>query len=364
MIQIFLVLLTAFYGSCFSAVSLAQQVLKDKGNHVFIGCKIYDLEGQIVRSYPGDNCLFQDDGSFVSYDLKNKRLEKFNHQLKKLWSLEIHTHHGIKLTMGGDFLINSSTVRPYGEFKKVRFDEVVLVSQDGKIKKRFSFFDHLSKIVANNPPNYPKKAVKRNWDENLDFTHELTHLASSHEVTETIQKNGNVFAPKGSFLVTLNSAGKGVYVLDDSLTRIVNYKKIPSQIFHDVQPFFESNLIYLSNTAPGEKAHVAVYDVFSSEVIETREQDFLAFFGGGVHVIDRDLLLVTDSNSNKGSKESVDIKKWLSLEERRNISMKKLSRVVFLSRSQGVIKEIHFDFKFIVARFQNLSKFLKTSVPL
>lgn len=332
-----------------------KKVIRDELSLV-IGCSIYNMDGKIHKSFPGEECVFFDDGTFVTYNSKKKTLQKYDQKLSEIWSLNIHVHHGIHITEKGDLLINSSEVQ-----KKIRYDKLLLVSQDGKIKNSFSFADHLEEIKKNFSHNQKYFVpYATDWEKNLDFTHEYTHLAASYEVSEEIKN----FAPKGSYLLTFNSLGRGVYVLSADFSKLISYRKLPYKIFHDVQRFSDTEIVYFVNTSPESPAHVEVYDVVQNNVTRMIDKDFFAYFAGAIQFIDQRLFLVTDSNSNKGAQPVLKQTGVLSIEGRIELSKNNFSRVVLMTDEGEVIKELHFDFKFNSAKLVNVQKFLAKNIGL
>lgn len=357
MIRYFLLLLVCI--SCAHKPEVSKELFKDLS--LVIGCSIYDLNGKLVTSFPGEECVFFEDGSFVSYDSKRKILERFDNKLSSRWKLNMHVHHGIHQTKSGDLLVNSSVIK-----NKVRYDVLKLVSMDGVIKKTFSFEEHLKdikKYFSHEAKFF--KPYKADWDKNLDFTSEYTHLAASYEVQKEIKD----FAPAGSILLTFNSLGRGAYVLSEDFSSLINYRALPYKIFHDVQRYSDTKIVYFVNTSPSETpAHIEVFDVVQKQVTRKIDHDFFAYFAGGIQMLDQNYFLVTDSNSSKGVDPVLTHKNvFLSIEERISLSKNNFSRVVFISDETGnavIVKELHFDFKFNSARLMNVQRFLSENVRL
>lgn len=339
-------------------------VLKNEGYSLVIGCMIYDLDGNLQSSYPGEECVFMEDGSFLSYDSKIQVLTKYDRTLKSLWKLNLHVHHGIKLLSNGDIIINSSIIKDHNNFKKVRFSNVVIISQEGKIKKSFSFFDHLNEVLKNSKrPVSDIKPYPANWDQNIDFDYEYTHLAGTYEVKAPLMADGKVFAPEGSFLLTFNSIGRGVYVLSPDIDKVINYKFLSNRIFHDIQPFSGTEVIFFVNTHKDQEAHVVIQDLSSGKPPENIYSDMFAYFAGAVQPINQDLFLVSDSKSTKGTSESKD-ESYLSVEERVKLSDQKFGRLLFINRSGRILRELNFEFRFQSGRMQNLKSFLQKNIRL
>lgn len=339
--------------SC-SHTSIVQK-LQNQGQYIVSGCTIYDLEGKIIRSYPGLFCIFHEDGSYLSYDEKNLVLTKYDKDLKKLWSFNRHVHHEMKLTSSGDYLLNSSIVK-----KNIRYDEILLLSSHGKLIKHYSFYDHLKEIRR------PKmdSPYRTNWEQNLKFEFEFTHLAASYEVPRDMKLDDKIFAPKGSYLLSLNSLGSGVYILDEKMERILDYRHLPvSRIFHDAQLYSPTELIYFYNTGvihpelPKDFAKVVIYDVFKNKISKEFSGDFYALFGGGVQVLSSDLFLISDTDSAF----NLEIKDKISKHEVHRLLK---GRVVFYSLKEGIVHEVHFNQPMQQVKMWDLQSFLEKNIGL
>lgn len=337
-------------------ISCAHKKVLRKELSLVIGCTIYDLDGKVLSSYPGEECVFFEDGSFITYDSKNRVLQRYDKKLSSVWSLNAHVHHGIHQTKNGDLLVNSSVIN-----NKVRYDVLLLISPDGIIKKSYSFESNLAEIKKNFPHDEKFfKPYKADWDKNLNFTSEYTHLAASYEVQGDIKG----FASSGSYLLTLNSLGRGAYVLAEDFSSLISYRKLPTKIFHDVQRYSETEIVYFVNSTSEDKAHIEIFDVVQNKVTRTIEKDFFAYFAGAVQLVDQHHFLVTDSNSNKGADPVLTHKGPLSIEERVKLSQNNFSRVIFMTDKGDIIKELHFDFKFNSARLVDVQSFLANNIRL
>lgn len=346
--------------------SYSRHDLRKEGYYLKAGCQIFDLDGKVVRSYPGRECLFLDDGSLLSYDTKKIRLTKYNEKLQPQWSLDRHVHHEATFqTPEGKFIIASSEKKDYQGLKDVRFDEVIQVSASGKIEKTFSFTKNIAELRGQGKFDpYPF-----DWDSEYGFQYEMTHLAAIHPVMKTMKIDKKIFAPKGSFLLTLNVNGVGVYVLDEKLEKIIGYKRLSDLWFiHDVQQFSSSKLIYIINNyypkaiSRDEEFRIAIFDVFKNQITHDYTSDFYGLFGGSIQALRPDLFLVGDNGSRLGKVTRAhfkDVRKARYLLHR-----KTKSRAIFYSPEQGKIHEIHLSFRVQNLRALKLGSFLKRNIGI
>lgn len=336
-------------------IGCAHKPALDNRLSLVIGCGIYDLEGKIIRSYPGSECIFFSDGSLLSYDPAKTKLQKFNAQMTELWSLKAHVHHGIHLTEDRKILLNSSIVK-----NNIRYDNLLLVNQDGKVEKTYSFLEHLNEITKNYHAFKTPEPYETQWDQNLQFTKEFTHLAASYEVPYDMPG----FAEKGSILLTFNTIGRGVYVLDKRFKSITRYQSLKVGIFHDAQTFSPDEFLYFVNSTSHSPARIEFFNTSHQQESKAIEADFFAFFAGSIQVVNPRLMVVTDGKSKYGQVPDVANTKDLNLPKMVELSKHTMNRVLFISDDGKILREIHLNFKASSAKVYNLQDFLKHNVGL
>ncbi len=338
--------------------------LEDEGYSLAIGCEIYNLEGNLLRSFPGEHCLFFDDGSLLSYDPKRQELSKFNSNLSKEWSIHKHVHHMMTTTRDNNILVKSSSFHEYNGKKNVRFDDLILINLEGQILGEFSFYETISKLNKIRKRGPQKTA----WDKNISFEFEATHLPSAYEIHYPIEKDGKVFAPKGSFIVSLNTLFSGIYILSSDLSRIIGFSyALTMDNFHDVQQYSGTEVIYFLNnlhTKPEiseKEAKIVVQDLLKQKYTHVYAAGFYALFGGGVQFINEDLLLVSDLKSRFG-KSDLSKKDSTNEADRIREHAEKKGRVVLYSPKKGILHEIHFAKAFSNAKLMKLKPFMSKMI--
>lgn len=334
--------------------------LEASGHYIVVECNIYDFNGHYKKSFPGSFCVFDNDGSFISYDPKKYELSKYDKYLKKIWTIKRHLHHDITQMSNGDLLLNSSIVKPQSGFKKVRFDEILIISKDGIVKNKIRFdLDFVKKQTRDKFP------METRWDLNLDFTHEFTHLAASYEINYDIKIGDKVIAPKGSILATMNASIVGFFLLDSKLEKILHYFHMPFPV-HDAQLVSHNEVIFFKNNIvmrpikEQEKSGLVIYDLIKKEQVKKFSEGSFGFFGGSTQKISSDLFMVCDTGSKFSTQSdkqfSFDIKDKLKEHELRK------ARIAFYSDKGELIKELHFDKAFSHAKVQKLDEFLQNNI--
>lgn len=362
-----LVLLLIFLHSCtFLKENPPLKKIENDGYKITIGCDIYDLYGKLLVTFPGDQCVFFEDGSHVSYNPVLQELSKYDSFLKKKWTVKLHVHHGITVTQENNLLIKTSGFYPYNGKKNVRFDELILLNQEGKTLGRFSFYETIKEL------NNVKKSqiVKTDWDRNISFEYEATHLPSVYEVLYPMKKEDRLFAAKGSFLVSLNTSFSGIYVLSSDLSEIQKFTYVLTKhTFHDLQQYSETEVVYFLNNFQsnpqndGEKAKVVVQDIYKKIYTHEFDLNLYASYGGGVQVLSPDLFMISDVNSqfgdlNLGINNSTDESLKIKLHNKRK------GRIIFYSPKKGIVHELHFQKPFSNAKLNNLRGFLSKVIKL
>lgn len=340
--------------------------LEDDGYSIVIGCEIFNLQGEMLRSFPGDQCLFFEDGSFLSYDPKKQELSKFKSNLSKDWTLHRHIHHGMTRTIDNNILLKSSSFHNYNGKKNVRFDDLILINSSGEILGNFSFYETIQKF------NQIKKRgpQKTNWDQNISFNYEATHLASAYELQYPIEKDGKVFAPKGSFLVSLNSLFSGAYIFNSDLSKLFGFIfLLRDNTFHDLQQYSSTELIYFlnnMNTFPesaDQEAKIVIQNIYEKKISFEYLSGFDSTFGGSLQMISKDLIFISDSKS-RFSNPLKNRKNSILESERVLVYSSKKGRVIFYSPKLGILHEIHFDKPFSSAKLLKTKDFLSRVISI
>ncbi len=362
---IVLLLLSLFSCTLLKEKTIIQK-LEDDGYGIVIGCEIFNLQGKILRSFPGDQCLFFEDGSFLSYDPARQELSKFKSNLSKEWTIHRHIHHTMTRTKDNNILLKSSSFHHYNGIKNVRFDDLILINPHGEILGNFSFYETIVKL------NQIKKRgpQKTNWDQNIQFKNEATHLASAYELQYPIEKDGKVFAPKGSFLVSLNSLFSGVYILNSDLSKLLGFIYVlRNNTFHDVQQYSSTELIYFLNNEhtypdnPEQEAKIVIQNIYEKRFSHEYTSGFDSTFGGSVQFVSKDLIFISDSKS-RFSKMIKNRKNSTLESERVTVHSLKKGRVIFYSPKNGILYEIHFDKPFSSAKLVKIKDFMSKVISL
>ncbi|MDZ4081696.1 MAG: arylsulfotransferase family protein [Bdellovibrionales bacterium] len=223
--------------------------------HLYFGCEIYDIKDtskpKLVRKFPGELCLFLNDGSVVQ-SLPD-RVAKHDAHMKELWSLPTKAHHQINLSPDGRhiLIIGSEAVLPDRKYGNARSDVLFVVDQKGKIQKRFSFYDNRKQFNQAAWKNAVERRFPMIW--NLarfkEVKWEITHANSFYEIEAHTAEKTNPEFKKGHYIVNDVSLMMA-FVLDHKLKKVVWQKSLRPEIWnmtHDVQVLPNGRLLYYDN---------------------------------------------------------------------------------------------------------------------
>ncbi len=223
--------------------------------HLYFGCEIYDVSNpskpKLARKFPGELCLFFKDGSIVQ--TLQDRVAKYDARMKELWSLPTKAHHQVNLSPDGRhiLIIGSEAVLTYRKYGRARSDVLYVVDQNGKVQKRFSFYDNRKQFNQAAWKNAAERRFPMVWnlDRFKEVKWEISHANSFYEIEANIAEKTNPEFKKGGYIVNDVSLMLA-FVLDSSLKKIVWQKSLRPEVWnmtHDVQVLSNGRLLYYDN---------------------------------------------------------------------------------------------------------------------
>lgn len=237
-----------------------------------------------------------------------------------------------------------------------------MVTKDGKITKRFSYYDYFLK----QPWSKYVIPFETSWDQGLGNFKEVTHLASSYEVPFDIQKEGKVLFPKGSIIVTMNETITGITIIDPSFKFVIERIRVAhAATLHDGQFISPTQILFLKNTTYAhpitlsEQASVNIYDVVEKKIKKEIYLDLYALYTGGAQLVDKGLYFITDSNSGQKVTPSTFINENPSVSHKSKIHEQMKMRALIYHEPSNQVEQIHFDFNGQHAKLLKMDSFLK-----
>jgi hypothetical protein len=219
------------------------------------GCRLFSLQGTPLRTFPGQICIFLEDGSFISaHENMIRRISKDN---EILWEMAGHFHHQVNLTPDKQrILALSSDVFKHKNENK-RQDKFLILSLDGKIlheQLAASLFKDAS-IPLKELPMFSTMAKQ------LNAPNEISHFNSFYEIPALYKKSPASYIKEGNVIV--NSIEWGFFILSPDLNKVLHhasFKNSQDHHVHDLQVNQNGNLIYFNNTVNGNpESKIAYY---------------------------------------------------------------------------------------------------------
>lgn len=223
--------------------------------HLYFGCEIYDISDtstpKLLRKFPGEICLFLNDGSVVQ--ILPDRVSKTDTRMKELWSVPTKGHHQLNLSPDGRhiLIIGSETVLPDRRYGNARSDVLYVVDQEGNVKKRFSFYENRKQFQRSAWKNAVDRRFPMIWSlaRFKEVKWEITHANTFYEIDSHSAEKTNPEFKKGNYIVNDISLMMA-FVLDSELKKVLWQKSLRPEFWnmtHDVQVLPNGRLLYYDN---------------------------------------------------------------------------------------------------------------------
>ncbi len=267
--------------------------------HLVQGCRILDQQGLPLQQFPGEMCLFFEDGSFASATISG--LTYFDQADTPRWTIPGHFHHQLNISQDGKRIlaISSTTVQRQGV--PVRMDTLMVISREGKVLHQTQMDEMLQQ----------KKLPELRWPTSEVIVQvtgaatELSHINSIYEIPR-IQRSG----PWGAFSegdIIVNGLDQGMFVLSPDLSRI-KYHTVFNTSWghrvHDLQvtergTFLFFNNVHSASSEQDQFSAIQELDPHSGRIIfvftAQPRSIFYSAYCGGVQELDSDRLMFSDA---------------------------------------------------------------------
>lgn len=209
-----------------------------KTNKLVNGCRVYNIAGYIERSFPGNMCLFLDNGNLVSASTTAVRM--FNPKNEILWEVKGHYHHQMNLSHDqSKILILGSDL-----YDNLRDDTFSVIDLNGKVLAHRKASDIYRE----------KKLEFLNWRTDptlvngVSTVKEISHFNSIYDIPKLKLKNPPAWMKPGNIVV--NSTASGIFILSPDLKDILHHVTINASThhrIHDVQVKDNGNFLIFNN---------------------------------------------------------------------------------------------------------------------
>lgn len=272
---------------CLSVIVSAQEW---KDYQFKTGCRIFNLKGEVLKSFPGDICLYFDDGKLLT--ATDKGLDFYDPGFKHLWNIPVIIHHGLALSndkkkilaMGSEFV----------KFKKnkKRIDKLMVIDLGGKILHQV-----LSTTLFKQAGAEP--LIRKYVQDDV----EITHFNSFFEIPAIKIKTELPYLKEGNFIV--NGREDGLFILSPDLQKVELFTLLPQSVLHqvhDAQVLANGHLLIFNNVTIGSTkdlkySSIQEIDFQTNEVVfEFTTIPKTAFFSpvsGAVQKLDEDHYLIS-----------------------------------------------------------------------
>jgi hypothetical protein len=272
---------------CLSVIASAQEW---KDFQLTTGCRLFNLKGETIKVFPGDVCLYFDDGKLLTAN--DDGLNFYDKDFKNLWHVTGHFHHGLALSidkkkilaMGSDFVQHQKT--------KKRIDKLMVISLEGKV---------LHEVLSTSLLKQAKIKILRRQSGFIDV--EESHFNSLLEIP-AIKVNPKLsFLKEGNFIA--NSRDDGLFILSSDLQKVEHFQTLSQSVrhqVHDAQILANGNLLIFNNLTKGstekfkfssvQEINLAT-DEIMFEFTSTPKQDFYSKVSGAVQILDEDHYLIS-----------------------------------------------------------------------
>jgi hypothetical protein len=262
------------------------------------GCGVFNIYLEF-KVFPGQHCVFLEDGSFISSGTDGVR--RFNPDGSVKWVTPGNYHHQLNISPDKKRILGiQQAVLKYDD-KNVKDDSLVVLDKEtGKVIYERTAHD-LLKENGLHPLIWPYQ------DEHsgLKADTEISHFNSIYEIGKNDKEKTVSFLKAGNLIV--NSAGIGFFILTPDLSKTLYYTKYPASIdsrIHDVQVSNDGKILLYNNFVndPSRGKTFSAIQKFdpvtnraSDEFVSEPVEMFFSAIGGGAQELDDDLLVFTQT---------------------------------------------------------------------
>ncbi len=280
-----------------------------KDFHLINGCNVMAMNGRPIKIFPGQICIFLEDGSFISASDNHLRL--INKRSEVAWEIPGHFHHQVNLSPDGKRILAISSGIVDVLQKPHRQDRLMIVDLEGKILHEQSAREILEQ--ASQPLTVQPMSLQ--LQEIMKIQNELSHFNSFYEIPKLSGSGHPSYIKEGNIIV--NGTSSGIFILSPDLKKVLHDdqpKVTYLQRLHDVQVTSNGNYLIFNNlVTTGNKPmdfeglgpgplllHSAIMELNPSslKVVQQFEAKpksmFYSAICGGIQELDKDTWLFSD----------------------------------------------------------------------
>lgn len=210
--------------------------------HMAFNCHVFNIHGKKIATFNGGNCWFESTGHVAVGS--SGIIYKMNEKTDILWKIKpLYPHHTFSKSVFADnYLTLNSEYLMSPEYGQVRYDELLVLNDEGKIIKNFKFSEYDKKHPLPRPPTDNKWTIDK-----VGPSKEFSHGNSFKEISEI--KNGK---PVLGGYVYSSVLERKIYFLDRHLKKIIGIIDASELRLHDIQQYSQNKLIAYGNSYDGD----------------------------------------------------------------------------------------------------------------
>jgi hypothetical protein len=277
---------------------LGHTASKLKNDQLVAGCVVFDGDGVVIEGFPGQMCIFFENGSFIAAN--EKAIRFFNRLDEVVWEIKGNFHHQLNLSEDGERILAMGSIAFSHDKKMFQSDSFLVIDLNGKILHQ----QDARAILDSTHKDWLGWELPAWKLEVSPASFEISHFNSFYEIpTIPKDKETSVFK-KGNYII--NGLAQGIFILSPDLQEVL-FSSFLSPSFghyvHDVQVNKKGHLVFFNNLSKGSDfihafSSILEYDLQNEEVVyEFTAQPKHMFYSqacGGVQELDEDRILFSD----------------------------------------------------------------------
>jgi len=279
---------------------------KSLSYHYQAGCSIYDKDLKLLKRYPGNFCVFLDDGSYYVSDLNAYKIKKIDSHGSVIWERTYPVHHSLSYFEEENLLvaITLETSRIRGPLAE--FSSIVAFDVDGNVRHYFGGAQQQLKLDKK-LPRY-RLRLRTNFQVREPLW-EDTHANAVYRIPKNILSQWHPAFTEGNFLVTLGRQ-YGIAIFDPTFTYILWRMDISSyRYIHDAQVTPDGKILYYQNAFNEEfNSRIEILDPVQRTLVwyYPKDTSMKAPAQGGTQLLENGNILYSDITNNVSRVVEVD----------------------------------------------------------
>ncbi len=214
----------------------------------------------------------------------------------RIWELNLTVHHDAAISQNKTYLLSKEIKMFKG--KKVEFDTILVVSDEGKVIEKWSSFDNREKIDSLN-----KKFIPLGYNETcIGGEFDYYHINSIQVIPENDLEKKDKRFKKGNWLVSVSYANM-VIILDNERKIVWSYGPETLDYIHGPRMLKNGNILVFDNGATRNYSRVIEINPPTKKIVweysPVGSDSFFTYFGGFAQPLDDGGFFITDTENGR-----------------------------------------------------------------